>query len=378
MNEQQKNIFELLYPTFKFKKNHIKLFEAFAGIGSQAKALQTLSNELGFKLEVVGISEFDKYAQLSYEAVHGKVHNYGDITKIDKLPNDIDIFTYSFPCQDISHAGQGKGLKKGSGTRSGLLWEVERLLKASKKPKVLLMENVKALVSKKHKEDYYEWLTELEKLGYSNYWEILNSKHFGIPQNRERVFCVSILGEYNYDFPKGFDLKLKLKDLLEGDVNSKYYLSDKMMDYIVSDNEKWTGNNGNSLVNKSVASAINTGEGSRRCDASNYILNGYTQEDLDLKKVKIASASNSREYKKRGVVQKGMIQTLKTSGYDVGVVMKDLRIRKLTPKECWRLMGFKDDSFEKAEKVVSNSQLYKQAGNSIVVNVLYHIFKQLF
>src|SRR5699024_10572350 len=185
--------------------------------------------------EVVAISEFDKYADASYQAIHGETWNMGDITKIDvdDVPEH-DLFTYSFPCQDISLAGELGGLKKGSGTRSGLLWESERIIKA-KKPKYLLMENVKNLISKKFMPGFVEWVLTLEELGYSNYYETLNAKDFGIPQNRERVFMVSILGEHEpYVFPKPIKLEKRLKDVLEDEVDERYYLDDERAQQLIA------------------------------------------------------------------------------------------------------------------------------------------------
>src|SRR5699024_521386 len=190
---------------------------------------------LGIEHEVVAISEFDKYADTSYQAIHGETWNMGDITKIDvdDVP-DHDLFTYSFPCQDISVAGKGKGFSKDSGTRSGLLWESERIIKA-KKPKYLLMENVKNLISKKFMPGFAEWILALEELGYSNYYEVLNAKDFGIPQNRERVFMVSILGEHEpYVFPKPIKLEKRLKDVLEDEVDEKYYLDNERAQQLVA------------------------------------------------------------------------------------------------------------------------------------------------
>lgn len=202
----------------------IKVFEAFSGIGTQRMALRNL----GIEHEVVAIAEIDKYALASYEAIHGDCPNLGDISKID--PNTIpahDLFTYSFPCQDISVAGKQKGFEKGGKTRSGLLWECEKVIRA-KRPRYLLMENVKNLVSKKFKPGFEEWLTALEEMGYTNYWQILNAKDYEIPQNRERVFCVSILGEHEpYIFPGKQELTIRLKDVLEDEVDEKYYLSEE-------------------------------------------------------------------------------------------------------------------------------------------------------
>ena len=205
-------------------ENPLRLIELFAGIGSQTQAL----TNIGIAHKVVAISEIDKYAIQSYEAMHGKANNLGDIRKIEELP-DADLWTYSFPCQDISVAGKGAGIKEG--TRSGLLFEVERLLcVASEKgtlPKYLLLENVKNLVSKKFKADFDKWLDFLSELGYTNYWKVLNAKDYGIPQNRERVFCVSIRGEHEpFVFPKPKELTIRLRDMIDEAVDERFYLKE--------------------------------------------------------------------------------------------------------------------------------------------------------
>lgn len=205
-------------------ENPLRLIELFAGIGSQTQAL----TNIGIAHKVVAISEIDKYAIRSYEAMHGKANNLGDIRKIEELP-DADLWTYSFPCQDISVAGKGAGIKEG--TRSGLLFEVERLLRvASAKgtlPKYLLLENVKNLVSKKFKADFDKWLDFLAELGYTNYWKVLNAKDYGIPQNRERVFCVSIRGEHEpFVFPKPKELTIRLRDMIDETVDERFYLKE--------------------------------------------------------------------------------------------------------------------------------------------------------
>ena len=199
----------------------LKVIEAFAGVGSQRMALRNL----GIKHEVVGIFEIDKFALKSYEAIHGECPNLGDISKIDvkDIPRH-DLFTYSFPCQDLSVAGKQKGMIRGV-TRSGLLYECERIIKYCK-PKYLLLENVKNLVGKKNKPQFNEWLKFLEDLGYKNYWKVLNAKDYGVPQNRERVFVVSILGEHKpYNFPLPVKLDKSIKDILEDEVEEKYYMN---------------------------------------------------------------------------------------------------------------------------------------------------------
>ena len=214
------------------EQNPLRLIELFAGIGSQTQALKNI----GVPHEVVAISEIDKYAIKSYEAIHGKANNLGDIREINALPA-ADLWTYSFPCQDISVAGKGAGIKEG--TRSGLLFEVERLLKTAAQegtlPKYLLLENVKNLVSKRFKADFDSWLSFLGQLGYTNYWQIMNAKHYDIPQNRERVFCVSIRGEHEpFFFPQKRELVLRLKDMLDAEVDERYYLQESTIRSILT------------------------------------------------------------------------------------------------------------------------------------------------
>lgn len=235
------------------KDNPLRVFEAFAGYGSQSLALRRVrersrakygySNGLNpdieaFDFRVVGISEIDPYALQTYKAIHGNCPNYGDISKIDwsQVP-DFDLFTYSFPCTDISNAGLQKGLSEGSGTRSGLLWECRKAIEA-KMPKYLLMENVKALLSEKFKPEFYKWRDYLTSLGYESYAKIINATDCGVPQNRERVFMVSILGEHKpFHFPKPIELEKRLKDVLEDDVDRKYFLSDKAIVGFLKHNE---------------------------------------------------------------------------------------------------------------------------------------------
>lgn len=209
----------------------IRLIELFAGIGAQARALE----KLGVQFEHYRICEFDKSAVLSYNAVHGTNFETSDITKIhadDLGVCDTNqycyIMTYSFPCTDLSVAGKQSGMKRGGGTRSGLLWEVERLLKEMKElPQILLMENVPAVVSDKFIKDFAEWLEFLDSIGYQSKYSILNAKDYGIPQNRERCFMISWRGDYYYEFPRPTPLKLRLKDMLEESVGGGYYLSEQ-------------------------------------------------------------------------------------------------------------------------------------------------------
>ena len=434
--EYQQTIFDFLYEQKKINKK-IRLIELFAGIGSQAKALKNI----GADFETYKVVEFDKYAIASYNAIHNTNFLTQDITQISG--NDLEIIdtknyeyimTYSFPCQDLSLAGKQKGMSKGTSTRSGLLWEVERLLNECKElPQILLMENVPMIHSKDNISDFNLWINFLESKGYKNYWQDLNAKNYGIPQNRNRTFMISILGDYNYVFPKKKKLKLRLKDMLEDEVDDSYYLSEKDILKIYNWNA-YQKPLDRVLGNESISPTI-TARGAGEDHSGMILLSTVLENDT---KILIPEATKqgyavagdgdgdgvyiNRPHQKRGVVQKGLIQTIKTQPDDLGVVVKlkkntnnyieweeegkldcdcrawkencvaptttttpktkvllsDLRIRKLTPKECYRLMGFSDEDYEKASKVNSKAQLYKQAGNSIVVNVLEEIFKQLF
>ena len=208
----------------------LKVNELFSGIGAQAKALE----RLGIDHEIVGISDIDKYANQSYGAIHGKVHQYGDISKVERLEY-ADLWTYSSPCQDFSVSGKQKGLidENGNKTRSGLLLEIQRLLGVAKEegtlPKYLLLENVKNLVGKKFKPDFDKCLQTLDELGYNTYWKVLNAKDYGVPQNRERVFVVSIRKDLSqtFTFPEKEPLRKRLADVFEPEVDEKYYITDE-------------------------------------------------------------------------------------------------------------------------------------------------------
>lgn len=521
----------------------MRVLELFAGYGSQALALENLGIDF-----TSDISEIDRYAIQAYEQLHGDTHNWGDITKIDEtqLPY-YDLITYSSPCQDFSVAGLGKGGDIDSGTRSSLLWQCERIIRAVK-PKYLLMENVKNLVGERHKHNFIKWLKVLESLGYQNFWKVLNAKDYGVPQNRERVFVVSILGGGQYLFPNPVKLEKRLKDILESDVDEKYYLSDKLIKGFLARAERKDSGFAEQGINirdkNNVASAL-TARMSKCGMTDNYIQEPLRIREATQKGYAEAYDGDSvtldepNSQTRRGRVGKQMSNTLTTS-CNIGVVqvgnivetdsfggnpqcgriysdnglsptlntmqgggrepkimcydipqtvtvrkhevdidefvcqlrqhkqevgisnkqiaeslnlpltmvehwfrtdncfsvpdkdiwfkLKELlkfelsdydafvtefeekegtfekanrcygtdgiaptmtaassdekiihqyRIRKLTPRECWRLMGVKDEQFDKLHDI-SNTQLYKLAGNSIVVDVLMGIFKNLF
>ena len=327
--------------------NKLRIFEAFSGYGSQSIALRNI----GIPYEVVAISEIDKYAIKAYESIHGKVNNLGDISKIniEDIPEH-DLFTYSFPCQDISVAGLQKGIERNK-TRSGLLYECEKIIEHCK-PKYLLMENVKNLVGKKFKPQFDKWLEYLSSLGYTNYWKILNAKDYGIPQNRERVFVVSILGEHKpYEFPKKLELTKKLKDILEEEADNKHHLSDNTIKKII-------------VVDKNIKPSVKLNFEREK--------NEISKSDKEIYQCKCNSGWQDN---KVGIK---VAPTLRANNPHT-CIYSDFRIKKLTPKECFRLMGMDDNDIQKIiDSGISNTQQYKLAGNSIVINVLEYIFKNLF
>mgnify|MGYP003288560447 CR=1 FL=1 len=538
------SIFDYLYPKYKITKP-IRLIEFFAGYGSQALALKYL----GVPFEHWKICEWAVKSIQAYKDIHhefdetyppilesqtkeemvdylynkGISSNYNEpmtreqinrlnekqlrtilnnIYQTHNLVNiqqvkgkdleivDTDkydyILTYSFPCQDLSLAGKGKGMSDTS-TRSGMLWEVERILtechELGSMPQILLMENVPQVHGADNLEDFNKWKLRLEELGYKNYFQDLIATDYGIPQTRNRCFMISILGDYNYTFPDPIPLKLKLKDMLEDNVDEKYYLSDKqikdiqswnayekplenmekvdksnisptlttrsgayaagmiliknttidkkyylsnkMKDYIISKDDKYKVNDNKLVINREIACSKTTREGNTRADTSDYICRELP-ENTNILKIKNATKQGYLEASdgdgidlampnsetRRGRVQKDSIQTLTTQN-NLGVVTlgnyspsnhnasrivdkehsaptvmenhgtitatqtSDLRIRKLTPRECFRLMGVKDEDYERCAKNQSDSSLYHLAGDSIVVNVLMAIFKEL-
>lgn len=392
---EQINMFELLKPRFYINKP-IRLIELFAGIGSQAKALHNINANF----EHYKVIEFNTYAIESYNAIHDTYFEISDIKELKASDLEIKetdkycyLMTYSFPCQDLSKAGLGKGMAKGSDTRSGLLWEVERLLdECDELPQVLIMENVPEVINEKNIKDFNLFTSFLTSKGYQNYIEILNSKDYGIPQNRKRCFMVSILGNYYYSFPQKIKLEKKLLDFLEKEeVDMKYFISQKLLNYFIDiknrnnyiRNQKFKPHN----INKSNYSyTITTRQGSVATD--NYIL----VPEKTLKGYSVANIGDGiyldNPHQKNGTVQKNMIPTIRSNFHSLGVIINKKYgrimdngevnfIRRITPKESFRLMGFSDDDFYKCRLVNSESQLYKQAGNSIVVKVLEEIFKQL-
>lgn len=459
MDDEQMDIFSCLFPTFKITKP-IRLIELFAGIGAQSKALERIGadfeswricewatpsilaysaihhcstgkdytegmtkDQVADRLAQIGVSSDyntpmtaeqtrrlpESKARAIYNAIEDE-HNLVDISRAHGKDFAIEkqedrkhayIMTYSFPCQDLSLAGKRAGMKKESGTRSGLLWEVERILhelaRAVELPDVLLMENVPQVIDANNINDFNLWFNSLSSMGYRSYVSILNSKDYGIPQNRKRCFMVSCLGDYYYEFPMKQKNRKTLKELLEHDVSQKYFLSEKMKKYII---RGFGIRPTTRLFNKKPAGTLTTRKRNGRAGQSNYIcdklpdncslnqLDSLAIQEATKKGYAIAKEGDgvdisARGNGHRGKVQKEMSQTIKTS-IDCGVVvsrvdrfMQTLDIRSLTPLECYRLMGFDDEDFNNARTVLSDSMLYHTAGDSIVVNVLEAIFRQM-
>ena len=326
----------------------MRLLSLFSGIGAFEKAL----SNLGVKYELVGFSEIDKYAIQSYCAIHGidESLNLGDVSKIEneKLPA-ADLITYGFPCQDISVAGLQKGIKEG--TRSGLLYEAERIIEHVK-PKYAIAENVKNLVGKKHKNDFDKLLKRLNEYGYNNYWKVLNAKDYGSAQSRERVFIISIRKDIDNSFSFN-NLKTNknvvIKDILEENVDVKYNVPREMIQNWYK--KKPPFGNRFSIKNREGKACTLVAKSGRAVITNNYICT--TDEDFQtLKNIK-----NKESLKE--------------------ILEKDIEIRALTPLEYFRLQGFNYEDFKGVEKITSDAQMYKQAGNSICVNVLEAIFKEL-
>ncbi len=519
----------------KYDMEEVKLFDAFAGKGALHKSLK----KLGVPTDVVGLSEIEPDAVIAYAGVHidgfkdldfdypsdekmkkllmdrnigwdfmkqkssiprmrkNKLkllykatiltNNLGDISKID-YDNmfDFDLFNLSFPCTDLSGAGKQRGLKNedGSHTRSGLIKFGLDIVRV-KKPKYIMIENVKALIQKKFINDFYGIINDIESLGYKCFYPTkedrkgnkiptcLNAKNFGIPQNRERIFVICIRNDIdiNFEFPKGFDNGIRLKDLLEDNINDKYYLSDEIQNRFKSTGKKDINHNELNVVGSTAPNCRSIGQRDMTygingimstLTATDYkqpkqILDntnkverlggifdkngkihqagsvynkeclsptittcegGYRQPIIEDNKIKIvgnyspSKHSASRVIDTTGIAPTvmenhgtvtaikvignlecdgwhdierrvhsfdGISPTMETKNRSKWLDTNNFKIRKLTPLECWRLMGFDDEDFYNVKELeLSDSALYKLAGNSIVVNCLYYIFKEVF
>lgn len=357
----------------------IKLLSLFSGIGAFESALE----RCGRPYEVVNYCEIDPHASRSYSQIHGvpEAKNLRDVCAIDTAKiSGVNLITYGFPCQDISVSGKQHGFEhNGERTRSGLFYEALRIIR-DLQPEYAIAENVKALVSKKFTAEFKAVLDGLEAAGYNNYWQVLNAKNYGIPQQRERVFIISIRKDCDaglFSFPAPQELKLRVKDMLEPEVDSKYYLTGEGAQRLIQAYA--------ARINEAITEPVICASRGRNPADLNDRAAGHV-EPLKILQIgnlipdagrKFTNPQTGRVYDPQGLSP--TINTAQGGQREVKIIEttpEAYRIRKLTPRECYRLMGFTDAEFDSI-KGVSNTQLYKQAGNSIVVNVLEAIFKQL-
>lgn len=386
----------------------IRLIELFAGVGAQAKALENINANF----EHYVVCEFDEKAVQSYNAVHHTKFTTSDITQIHAhdlnivdTDNYVYLLTYSFPCTDISTAGRGLGMSENSGTRSSLLWEVRRLLQeCDKLPQILLMENVTQVHLGKNREHFSKWCQFLQSLGYKNYVGDLCSSDYDIPQTRLRTFMISVLGDFLYEFPSKMNLTKSFLDLLEENVNIKYYV---MSDF------------GKHVVNRFLYGQHLMKYSNYDSDVhpiSTYIHIPQSDIDFAVKKCGVFCGNISQDQRvsetdenitrqRLSLKSKQILGTLTTVSkdnvifevYEISSEMSEKAkvyftdciyecddrkylclIRYLTPKECFRFMGFSDIDFENISSLnLGDRYLYKQSGNSIVVNVLMEIFRKM-
>lgn len=378
---------------------NINLFEAFSGIGSQHLALNNISKAKNWNINVVGIVEWFIDAIVAYESIHHPTNkvkkqtfksdvnlsadsknplsakrqhaifqnsetsfwlnrskelskNLFDITKVnaDDFPKNIDIFTYSFPCQDLSGQGLGKGMDQKSNTRSGLLWEIDRILfsvkdifKSDEMPKYLLLENVKSMINKNHISQFQKWLDRLEELGYESKQYILNSKDFGMAQSRERVFVLSVLKTHKEKVGFKFS-EIKTKNSI---VPIKNILED------------------NVPIEKKFNQYKLKGPSTRNPNVRKYMLENYTNFSSENMVFDI-------NYNGSTLTASGALSRIK-------LYYGENKIRTMTPRESFKYMGFKDSDYDKVvnTKLISPTRQIYLAGNSIVVKVLEEIFRTL-
>lgn len=359
----------------------IRLLSLFSGIGAFEKAL----DRIGAKYELVNYCEIDKYASVAYAAVHGVSEelNLRDVQTIDcdKLKDrGVNLVTYGFPCVDISVAGKQRGFEhNGQKTRSGLFYDALKVIRELQ-PEVAIAENVKALTGKKFEAEFAAVRGGLADAGYNNYYAVLNASDYGIPQHRERVFIVSIRKDIDKDkfaFPQKEPLRLRLKDLLEPVTDEKYFIRNEKAKTLIG---KIAVKNAKGIIGST------NGHQSGNIVHEDSVISPCLTVAGHVEPLKIMRLGNLYSDNAGGswggnvYDPDGLAPVLQTAqgGNRTPIIYTESVIRKLTPKECWRLMGFDDEDFEKAKAAgISNTQLYKQAGNSIVVQVLERIFEKL-
>lgn len=374
----------------------MKFIDFFSGIGGFHTGLEKAG------MKCIGWCEFDKFAQASYRAMYDTDNLWfgDDVTKVKgkDLPK-ADLWTFGFPCQDISIAGNQKGIKKG--TRSGLFYEIMRLLDECKenKPKWLMCENVKNLLSIDGGGGFLNVVGEMAERGYSIEWGVYNSKNYGVPQNRERVYIVGYFGKERSGklLPNPRENTTTLKQIVGGSQGMRVYdpkgtsctlsaqgggMGAKTGLYTVTESGVYSLGNVTAYKNDYTVHANGIARTLMACSykhvpqvaIKNATKQGYSMEEVG-DGIDLAYPESET---RRGRVQPQQSNTLTTSD-NLGVLVngEPIMIRKLTPKECWRLQGFSDAQYEKAAAVNSNSQLYKQAGNAVTVNVVEEIGRHI-
>ena len=356
----------------------MKIGTDFSGIGAPEMSLKYL----GIDFESVFACEIDKHARKSFEQLHAPKTFYNDITTRNHSEvEQLDLYVAGFPCQSFSMAGKRKGFEE---TRGTLFFNVAEFIKENQ-PKCFVLENVKGLLSHDSGRTFQTIVDILSNgggtqngqmsldvmddgLGYHIYWKVLNTKNFGIPQNRERIFIVGFKDFRDFSFPKEIPLELKLKDILEDDVNEKYYLSEKMIESFSNHKErhkeKGTGFQWKPKQPEDVANCLRAN--AALCPTDNTVIS----HSLHPRSSKTGKGGTGHLSK-----QDGTSYCLDTG--NAQAIEKSNTIRRLTPLECWRLQGFRDEDFHSV-KDLSDTQLYKQAGNSITVDVLMHLFQKIY
>lgn len=330
----------------------IKLLSLFSGIGAFEKALENIDVDY----DLVGYSEVDdgygKAVQEVYETLHSAKDKYLGLVQDVQGKNlgHVDILTHGSPCQNFSMAGTKEGGDKGSGTQSSLMWETVRIV-GEVKPKVVIWENVKGVLYKNNVKNFNKYIDELNKMGYTSYYEVLVGNDYGVPQKRERVYVISILGEdIDFEFPNPTNQSTVLRDILEVNVDEKYNVPISMIHGWINKKPPF-GDRFNLLKYDDVGYTL-VAKGGRAVITNNYIL------------------KNESDY--------GLIREFKGKPSLQNIADKNIRLRALTPREYWRMMGWDETSIDKViEMGTSDARMYKMAGNSIVVPVLEEIFKNL-
>lgn len=364
----------------------LRVIELFSGVGSQRMALERIAGDIGVRFEFIAQCDVDPRASRVYDAIHGETENLGDVTAIERLP-DCDLLTWSFPCQSLSQAGRKEGMERGSGTASSLAWEVVRLLGSSHRPEWLVMENVPQITNQINIKEFNAIISALSALGYVSRYRMMCALDYGVPQTRTRCFMVSRYRAPVPDFPPPSGLAHTLGDYLEDDADPALYLSPQRLSAIVRQSEEQRAR-GNGFAFKPVSREDNartiTTNPDRKC--STWVMEPVyvrTNNSAGWMPGWPGDGVVLGQPQARGVVRPRLSPTLTTHAGGTGVITPDARIRALSPRECWRLMGlcrrledgtFDDAPYETATALVSKTQMYRLAGNAIVVDVLKALF----